>query len=219
MPKENTPKKTPSKINSKIAKPANKKTPAKKTLAKNKKTPIKKIASQAREKKQIKIISPEANYFNYQREPEPKDVKKQNVSEEPKDRVLLMWAGVTFFMILIFFAWVMNTKKIFQENRVDYSENSSNWFESKEGLSETINLLKEGLEEIKEMRQDLSTESQDQGAENSAPSSEIFDEFATSSETIDENKSDQLNQEELEELKKKLKEIEARLNKEDSISE
>ncbi len=191
--KKATAKKSPAKkTTKKKAEARSKKGKKKKSTVRRttkKKTPAKKIV--------IKEAVQEVEESDY---PEDQDVlNTYQKQEEQKDRTLLMWAGVTFFMVLIGFVWIMNTKRVFQETKLSAPESDVNWSELGEGISDTWGTLKQELGEIKKMNQASSTDDQ---------ASTLLDtEVATSTQ-----KSGELSAEEFEELKQKLKEIEDKLN-------
>jgi len=106
--------------------------------------------------------------------------------KDEQDKRLMMWAGVAFFMILILFFWILNIRKSFNNgNQID-SRGGIDWGEMKENFDETMEQMKEGIKEFK-----------------AATEEEV--------DTGDDIKKEQLNENEMDELKQRLKEIEKKL--------
>ena len=68
-----------------------------------------------------------------------------------KDKRLMMWAGVTFFMVLIASAWIYNTKKTFERSRLenDNSLSATQWQDLTAEIDDKIDELKDSLKDIK----------------------------------------------------------------------
>jgi len=85
----------------------------------------------------------------------PKEEKGRIIYENTeKDRRLIMWTAVIFFMILIGAGWIYNAKKVFKETKTEGSEESvlnlDNWDKMTGELSEKIAQMKEDLASLKE---------------------------------------------------------------------
>ncbi|PIT89457.1 MAG: hypothetical protein COU27_00255 [Candidatus Levybacteria bacterium CG10_big_fil_rev_8_21_14_0_10_36_7] len=109
----------------------------------------------------------------------PKEEKGRIIYENTeKDRRLIMWTGVIFFMVLIGAGWIYNAKKVFVETKLEGNEKSTlsfdNWEKMTGELSEKIVQMKEDLASLKEF------EGEDGGLMNTTNSER--DLFATSSE-------------------------------------
>lgn len=82
--------------------------------------------------------------------------KKKNAffSQEEKsehDKKIMMWAGVSFFMILFVVLWVANMKNVFKQ--VEQGKNNSEQFEwdkITDEFSRTMGQIKESLNELKQ---------------------------------------------------------------------
>ena len=81
---------------------------------------------------------------------ELKEITK--ITKEEKDKRLVMWSGVIFFMILIIFLWFLNTRKVFsligdngKENNFDVSEATEEFNKAFEELSEKMNAMSQQL--------------------------------------------------------------------------
>lgn len=69
--------------------------------------------------------------------------------DDDRDKRLMMWAGVIFFMVLISSFWIMNMKNIFKTDDIkSNSESAYDWTEIKDELDEVMGDVKEGLDEI-----------------------------------------------------------------------
>jgi cytoskeletal protein RodZ len=188
---------------------------------------------QSKKKKHLKIISTGENkvtgkdkeiipreFKEHEKRPENKKNKlwKGGVINKriERDKRLMMWSGVVFFMILISFFWLYNTKQVFQktsrENRTDFS--FSNWSEMTEEISDKMNQLKDDLEGIKSFGEtgtatpatlsDTSTSSL-QVSESAEQGENLF--FSTTTESY-------IDPEKLDDIKKKLEELEEKLKEE-----
>ena len=77
--------------------------------------------------------------------------RKPDDSRTQDDKRLLMWAGVSFFMVLILFFWVLNMKNVFKPDIDNNSaEEENNWSEITNEFSETMEEIKTGLSEFKD---------------------------------------------------------------------
>ncbi len=108
-----------------------------------------------------------------------------------KDKRLIMWSGVTFFMALILTLWVFNMKTVFKSVEGENEPAGFEWRETTNELSKTINEFKTNWNEIKV---------------ESNLNNTVDSENASSSE---------LTKDEIEELKIKIEELEIKLNNEE----
>ncbi len=111
----------------------------------------------------------------------------EKVEKVERDKRMILWSGVTFFMILIFIFWIYNLKQIFV--KVEPNDNSQEfiWSDIAENFTKTIGEVKDNIAEIKDLTN--------------------TDEIISTS--TDELPSDI---EEIEELKRRLIELEGRLS-------
>ena len=75
-----------------------------------------------------------------------------NYERIEKDKRLMMWAGVTFFMVLIASAWIYNTKKVFEHSNLENDSrfSATEWQNLTAEIDDKIGELKENLKDIKE---------------------------------------------------------------------
>ncbi len=142
---------------------------------KEKEEVIKKVKQQEKKtKKQLKVV---------------KHIDSERME---RDKRLMMWAGVTFFMVLIFGAWVFNLKNIFKTTENTDINNSAvqEWDKIADEFTKTLEKVKEGMAELKEI------ETEEEGRD-------IFSETATTSDDAVVFEDDEIN-----ELKKRLEELE-----------
>jgi len=86
-------------------------------------------------------------------------VEKLKIVRQPQEefhKKMIMWSGISFFMVLVFVVWIFNTKQIFQETAKSsapdktqelgdiFQEFNSAMQEVKEGLDSLENIEKEG---------------------------------------------------------------------------
>ena len=66
---------------------------------------------------------------------------------------MLMWCGVSFFMILISFFWIMNLKYTFKVTAQEREKNNSSqdFQKAKQDFSKTFGEIKKGFSEIKQI--------------------------------------------------------------------
>jgi len=145
------------------------------------------------------------------------EVKKENLAGLGQDKVLdvkverdkhfMMWTGVIFFMILIAFFWLYNTKQVFERSSREGSNNFSlaDWQELTDEVSEKMSQMKQDWGNIESFNE-AST-----GSPARLPASESVEQerllFSTSTEL-------KISQEELNKLKERLGELEQKLGDE-----
>ena len=157
----------------------------KRKAKKEKEEVIKKVKQQEKKiKKQPKVEKP-----SFAKATAGKQVDLEKIE---RDKRLMMWAGVTFFMVLIFGAWVFNLKNIFKTTENTDINNSAvqEWDKIADEFTKTLEKVKEGMAELKEI------ETEEEGRD-------IFSETATTSDDAVVFEDDEIN-----ELKKRLEELE-----------
>lgn len=116
-----------------------------------------------------------------------------------REKKLIMWSGVSFFMVLIFAFWLFNVREIFNNGKGGASPAKEQQFNLEE-ITDRFN------ESMKEVRQNLSQ----------------FDSLATTSVSVSgpaATTSGELSQEEIRALKSRLEELENKLNSQASGTE
>ena len=167
-----------------------------KDVEKDKEQAVKKIKQQEKKiKKQPKVIKPSfakatvVRRHSFERRSAGKQVDPEKIEQ---DKRLMMWAGVAFFMVLIFGVWIFNLKNVFKTTENINTNNSAvqEWDKIADEFTKTLEKVKEGMAELKEV------ETEEEGRD-------IFSEIATSTDDAVISEDD-----EIEELKKRLKELE-----------
>ncbi len=133
---------------------------------------------------------------------QPQDVKQSDPEKIERDKRLMMWAGVTFFMVLIFGVWIFNIKNVFKtiENTDTNSSAVQEWDKIADEFSATLEKVKEGMAELKEV------ETEEDGRD-------VFSESATTTDDAIVSEDDKI-----EELKKRLEELESKVGGEQATS-
>ncbi|MFA4833240.1 MAG: hypothetical protein WC619_00145 [Patescibacteria group bacterium] len=150
--------------------------------------------------------------------PEPREIKIDKERKKiiipgqeekiERDKKLMMWAGVSFFMVLISAFWILNIKSIFKEMKVA-KENPQKfeWEKITNEFDQTIEQIKEGLVELKQagVLNNISTTTKDSvNTNNFLPISENIG----SSSPAEAESGEEGN---LEELRSRLKELEGKI--------
>jgi len=122
-----------------------------------------------------------------------------------RDKTLMMWAGVSFFMVLISAFWVLNIKSVFKGTK-EARENPQKfeWEKITNEFDQTIEQIKEGLVELKQINvmDDISTTTKDNlNLNNLLPGSEDIGSSSPQEAELEGGGN-------LEELKDRLKELE-----------
>lgn len=125
-----------------------------------------------------------------------------------RDKKLMMWAGVSFFMILILAFWILNIKSVFKGAK-EARENPQKfeWNKITNEFDQTIEQIKKGLNELKQVSvtDNISTTTEDSANTNNLlPRSE--DIGSSSPRGVEPG-----DEENLEELKVRLKELEGKI--------
>ena len=114
------------------------------------------------------------------RNQKPKPVTKKLEKKESfkkyflaeKERLLLMRAGIIFFMILILGFWLFNLKNIFQINSSKSSGNF-NWPAVQKELSQTMEQIKENLAQINQISKTTINQALQSGQPGNLPNKQI----------------------------------------------
>jgi len=72
-----------------------------------------------------------------------------------KDKKLIMWSGIIFFIVLIIGFWLMNSKSILRINSSSQNKDSSSqikWNSFKDELNKTMTQIKQQLSEINQLQ-------------------------------------------------------------------
>ena len=144
-----------------------------------------------------------------------KKEKKIYSSQEEKiehDKKLMMWAGVSFFMILFIILWLANMKNVFKqvEQGRDNSEQFE-WNKITDEFSQTMGQIRESLNELKQAALiDNTSSSTAENLNNYLPANE---DASTTQEFIDGGAgSAGKEQDNILELKERLKDLEDNLD-------
>ncbi len=126
---------------------------------------------------------------SFERRSAGKQVDPERIEQ---DKRLMMWAGVAFFMVLIFGIWIFNLKNVFKTTENTDTNNSAvqEWDKIADEFTKTLEKVKEGMAELKEV------EIEEEGRN-------VFSETATTSDDAVIFEDDEIN-----ELKKRLEELE-----------
>jgi len=143
------------------------------------------------------------------------EIDMGSIIKKERDKRMILWAGVSFFMILIFAFWIFNLKQTFK--RIE-SENTGGddfeWSRISDDFSKTMGEMKENLAEIKKFTD--TAENYETGTSTAlTASSSAASVISTSTEekiisTGTPSEKDGLD--EIEELKARLEELENKLN-------
>lgn len=108
-----------------------------------------------------------------------------------RDKRMILWAGVSFFMILILVVWIFSFKKVLKKiNAQSDRDNNLNWTEITNDFSQTMDKMKQGLAEVK----------------NNNPEAE-----SNANNKLPENQGLEINREEITQLKTRLEELEKKM--------
>ena len=119
--------------------------------------------------------------------------------KEERDKKVLMWSGVIFFMTLIFAFWVLNIKNVIfkTEEKIGNSKTEQiNFGEITGGFSDAMAEMKDGLKELQaQIPVEVENENKEIEEQNILP----------------ENKNIETSQDEMDELKARLLELEKKM--------
>ena len=209
--------------------------PKKKLGKKSKKVELKvRVKTKPKKKEELKTQEVEEKMVAEEKKKKPKTAEKKTKQskekkiEKPlfeekgriihedteKDRKLLMWAGVIFFMILIAAGWLYNAKRVFEENKIEGKNESmfnfENWDKMTNELSDKVIQMKEDLESLKEFKGSEEEPMNASSSERDLFATSTEESIATTTEEIDEEK-DNATKTQLEQLKEKLEALEKEL--------
>lgn len=134
-------------------------------------------------------------------------IPRESIQEEimhekvERNKRLIMWSGVTFFMVLIVFGWAYSTRQVFKNVEGNNEENFSlsDWREITTEISEKMSQIENDLKAIEEFNS-INTSSSGR-----LPSGDLDEGLTDSLNTT--TTETQVNAKEIEELKKKLQEL------------
>ncbi len=166
----------------------------KQKITKTKKTTKKPVRKTARK---LRVTKPRTKIVKLEGEKDIKDIRAEieRAVKLERDKRLILWSGVTFFMVVIFVFWIFNLKQTFKQIESSNSQNQEfNLNKITDDFSKTMEEMKGNLADIKEFAEipaEVSTSTEDK--------------IGTSSPFV------QPNQEEIDELKARLEELENRI--------
>jgi len=79
-----------------------------------------------------------------------------NPEEVEKNKRLVMWSGVTFFMLAIIIIWAINIKSVFKA-APETAGSDLNWEEISENFSRSMEEAKKGIDEVKSIASENAT--------------------------------------------------------------
>ena len=135
------------------------------------------------------------------------EINIEGIIKKERDKRMILWAGVSFFMILIFAFWIFNLKQTFKRIETENTGGDDfEWSEIADDFSKSMSEMKENLAEIKKFTD--TAENYETGTSTAPIISTSTEEKIISTTTPAEP--DGLN--EIEELKARLEELENKLN-------
>ena len=99
----------------------------------------------------------EAGLIDLRREEAREINELENLERVERSKRLVMWSGVTFFMLVIVVVWVLNIKSVFQA--VPSTGNDMDWQEITNNVSKSLEEAKKSVEEIKGEALDIASTS------------------------------------------------------------
>lgn len=146
------------------------------------KVKISKVKSRKKDKKIKRLVSAKKAIDNSQIE-----------AKLDKEKQLIIFSGVTFFMVLIAFFWIINVSQVFEKMRIasdDDNDLAGTWQELSEGLGQRLDQMKVNLDKIDELKDNLIAEEYNFSATEKLPGNDL----GTSTE-------DEITEEQVEKLK------------------
>ena len=67
------------------------------------------------------------------------------------DKRLIMWSGISFFMVLILLFWFLNIKNVFRNIKDSSSPSQFSWSEISDEFDKTMKQIKQGVDELKQL--------------------------------------------------------------------
>lgn len=169
--KEKTVKKARGK---KIAKKsAVKKTAKKKIVQKKVKLAVKVGAKTDKAANSSHVVAIKKN-LNLEKEIKAKEIIRSSKTKQPriifekqqKDKQLIMWSGITFFMVLIMLIWAFQIKHSIKQTKLENNnQKTEKWKEVFSDLKKNISDLKTDLEKVKQFSEESNIQ-KDQSADN-----------------------------------------------------
>ncbi|MFH1427694.1 MAG: hypothetical protein ABIG60_04175 [Patescibacteria group bacterium] len=127
-----------------------------------------------------------------------------------QDKKLMLWSAITFFMILILVFWAMNFDKIFSISQPENQTKSEfDWNKISEEFSQTMSEVRKGIGEIKNNW----PEAENSEEANLNQAEQIFNNNLPDSNLNQGENESELSEEEVLELRDKLKDIESEFEK------
>jgi type II secretory pathway component PulM len=142
------------------------------------------------------------------------EIDIESIIRKERDKRMILWAGVSFFMVLIFGFWIYNLKHTFKKiENENAGGNDFEWSEITGDFSKTMDEMKENLAEIKKFAD--TAENYEAATSTVAVGTSTISIIGTTTEekiisTSTPVKQDDLD--EIEELKARLEELEKKLN-------
>lgn len=213
-------KKTPKGLNIRVVKKDTKKpksTAKKRILKKTVKTASpKKTIKKLKTEKKIKPEEPVAKQHEIEETVITNREEIYYIHEQVEhNKKIIMWSGVTFFTILIVFFWIISMKQNIKQTNVEIQTKSAAtiWNEKAEQLDYQITEMNSNLEKIntftKESKENIkeiiTDNSQTEKSDDQEPKT------ITEDDKTSETKQKELSEEEILEIKEKIKELEAKL--------
>lgn len=177
-------KKASGKINLKvraIKTPATKKAPTKKIVSKPSATKAPKVVTKSKVVKKIKKQAVKSVVVKKSEVAIPKG--RIIAKRTEKDKRFLMWAGVSFFMILIVIFWIYNTKESIKQSSLKWqsSEKATAWNQMADELSDKIVEMRNDIKAVRS----FASSSREQALQTE-DNPTIFQSSGSSTETIND---------------------------------
>ena len=165
-----------------------KKTKSRSLLAKTNKELIAEKKSITKSKKKVKVRKVKSRKDSVtQTKARPEEAKRSEAKKKAiddrgmeakldREKQLIIFSGVTFFMVLIAFFWIINVSQVFEKMRVSSEENNdlaNTWQELSEGLGQRLDQMKVDLGKIDELKDNLTAEQYNATAARKLPSNDL----------------------------------------------
>jgi len=95
------------------------------------------------------------------RQPVKKKIVIEDMAKHEKDKIFAMWAGVIFFMVLIFIFWLFTFRSTMETKSSVNQDEQFNWQEVKQEFSQTMQEVKGNLSEINQLREEIVAETEE----------------------------------------------------------